>query len=478
MLRKLFSDSVIYTIPILVSKSIGVLIIPIYTRILSVSEYGNLDLLLVIANLVNLVVAFEISQGVARFYSAEKKIKNRNLLVSSAFQFFIFCHFVFLAVISYFADSLTPILMGEDTDPLIFLLGIFYGTAHGLLLFVQNQFRWDLKSKTYAIISIITSIISTLLSLVFAIVLEYGLSGILLGLIVGNLIGILIGLFIQRKKFFGGFSYKFLRKLLAFSLPLVPSGLAVFFSAYLDRFMINAIVGVDAVGIYGVGFRIASVVGIITIGLRGAFMPTIYKHAQDENTPKQIATAFRLFAVGALSFSSVFILFPKFFVSILSTEDYLSASNVVPSLVLGIIFAQMYIFTPGMALAKKTSLILIINIVAVALNAFLNFLLIPKFGIHGASFATLCSGAVLFILNMISSQRLYFVPHEWFRLLIVFGFFLLLIGFVTVESYINIPESVLRILAFPLILVVIFAFKLVKNEEWRGALVFFKVLKS
>ena len=105
-------------------------------------------------------------------------------------------------------------------------------------------------------------------------------------------------------------------------------------------------------------------------------------------------------------------------------------------------------------------------------------MLIPKFGIQGASFATLCSGAVLFILNMISSQRFYFVPHEWFRLLIVFGFFLLLIGFVTIESYINIPEPVLRILAFPLILIVIFAFKLVKKEEWRGFLVFFKVLKS
>ena len=105
----------------------------------------------------------------------------------------------------------------------------------------------------------------------------------------------------------------------------------------------------------------------------------------------------------------------------------------MPSLVLGIIFAQMYIFTPGMALAKKTSLILIINLVAVALNFILNFLFIPKFGI-GESFATLCSGAILFILNMISSQRFYFVPHEWLKLFIVFGLFFLLIGFVTLES--------------------------------------------
>ena len=290
------------------------------------------------------------------FTSAENNINNRKLIVLTAFQFFIFCHFVFLAFISYFADSLTSIAMGEDTDPLIFLLGIIYGSAHGLLALVQNQFRWDLKSKNYAFVSIITSIISTLLALVFAIVLEYGLLGILLGLIVGNLIGILIGLFVQRESFLEDSLISFLENVIGFFTTFSSVGIGCFFSAYLDRFMINKIMGVDAVGIYGVGFRIASVVGILTIGLRGAFMPTIYKYAQDENTPKQVAKAFRLFAVGALSFSSVIILFPKFFVSILSTEDYLSASNVVPSLVLGIIFAQMYIFTPGMALAKKDQL--------------------------------------------------------------------------------------------------------------------------
>ena len=199
----------------------------------------------------------------------------------------------------YFGDSLTSIVMGEDTDPLIFLLGIIYGSAHGLLAFVQNQFRWDLKSKNYAIVGIATSIFSTLLALVFAIVLEYGLLGILLGLIVGNLIGILIGLFVQREKFLEASLINFL-KCYWFFCAFGSIGIGCFFSAYLDRFMINKIIGIEAVGVYGVGFRIASLVGILTIGLRGAFMPTIYK-CQTKTLLKS-ATAFRLFAVGALSF--------------------------------------------------------------------------------------------------------------------------------------------------------------------------------
>ena len=138
----------------------------------------------------------------------------------------------------------------------------------------------------------------------------------------------------------------------------------------------------------------------------------------------------------------------------------------------------MYIFTPGMALAKKTGLILIINLVAVTLNFILNFLLIPKFGIVGASFATLCSGAILFILNMISSQRFYFVPHEWSKLLIIFGLFFLLIGFVTLESSFSILNNFHRTFSFLLILITIFAFKLVTKEELRRSLAFLKVFKS
>jgi len=60
-------DALIYTLPSVLSRGIGVFLLPIYTRIASPEELGALDLFLVFGNIVSLTVALEISQGVARF---------------------------------------------------------------------------------------------------------------------------------------------------------------------------------------------------------------------------------------------------------------------------------------------------------------------------------------------------------------------------------------------------------------------------
>jgi Na+-driven multidrug efflux pump len=77
----------------------------------------------------------------------------------------------------------------------------------------------------------------------------------------------------------------------------------------------------------------------------------------------------------------------------------------------------MYIFMPGMDIAKKTKGISAINITAGLINIPLNFLLIPYLGIMGAALATLCSSLLMFALYAYFSQKLYFVPHNWGRII-------------------------------------------------------------
>jgi O-antigen/teichoic acid export membrane protein len=76
----------------------------------------------------------------------------------------------------------------------------------------------------------------------------------------------------------------------------------------------------------------------------------------------------------------------------------------------------MYIFAPGLSIAKKMTLFATINIVGGLLNTTLNFTLIPFLGIFGAGWANLISSGIVFMLYMIFSQRYYFVPHAWKQL--------------------------------------------------------------
>jgi O-antigen/teichoic acid export membrane protein len=108
-----------------------------------------------------------------------------------------------------------------------------------------------------------------------------------------------------------------------------------------------------------------------------------------------------------------------------ATPEYYASALVVPLLVPAILLSGMYIFGPGLGIAKKTGVIALINIIGAVLNTSLNFTLIPLLGIRGAALATLLSSITVFAAYIIYSQNLYFIPHTWLRLA---GALLLTIG--------------------------------------------------
>ena len=95
MLKSFFKNSVIYTLGHVLSSGIAIFLLPIYTRYLSPAEYGVIDLFIVIAAIVNLTIALEISQGIARYYQEAKNEKEKRKYTSSAFWFTILVYSLF-----------------------------------------------------------------------------------------------------------------------------------------------------------------------------------------------------------------------------------------------------------------------------------------------------------------------------------------------------------------------------------------------
>ena len=87
MLRAFLKDSVLYGAAGILSRGISVLLVPLYTRVLSPGDYGSLDMLLAFGALVNLVVALEVTQAVARFYPDAATPAEKGSLASTALWF-------------------------------------------------------------------------------------------------------------------------------------------------------------------------------------------------------------------------------------------------------------------------------------------------------------------------------------------------------------------------------------------------------
>lgn len=406
-------DGAIYAIPTIVSRGLSVILIPLYTRVLSPADYGSFDLLSTFAALVNLTIALEVSQGIARFYSTETDAERRVSYASSGFWFTVFCYAIFLLTTFVFSEKLSGLIMGRAGLETAFQIGVVYIFLNGVFNLIQNQFRFELRSVHFATVSLIVTVMTAVLAIVMTYIVTWGLQGFLLGMVGGMLAGCLYGLWHLNHSFCFKFQWTRLKDMLIFSAPLVPSGIAVFAGLYVDRLMINHYLSLQDVGLFGMGFRVAGIVGLVVVGFQGALTPLIYAHYREAETPGHLARIFRLFIAMALLMFLVVSLFANEILTVLTVPAYYDAASIVVFLVPAILLSNMYIFAPGTAIEKKTHLILWINVAGALLNVALNALLIPLFGISGAAVAKLVSYGIVFALYMWFSQQLYFVPHNW-----------------------------------------------------------------
>jgi O-antigen/teichoic acid export membrane protein len=111
---------------------------------------------------------------------------------------------------------------------------------------------------------------------------------------------------------------------------------------------------------------------------------------------------------------------------LLTTKAYYSSVGIIPTLVMAVFFSNMYIFAPGISIAKKSKLIAVISIIAAIMNAILNYALIPVLGLSGAAYATLISAVSTFLLYLILSQKYYMIPYQ--AKPILFAFIIVLIS--------------------------------------------------
>ncbi len=80
----------------------------------------------------------------------------------------------------------------------------------------------------------------------------------------------------------------------------------------------------------------------------------------------------------------------------------------------------MYIFAPGLGIAKKTKIVMFISFLSALINVILNFILIPIYGLEGAAFATLISAFLVFVIRLYASNQHYKIPYVFDKLVISF----------------------------------------------------------
>ncbi|MFD1551796.1 hypothetical protein DNU06_02140 [Putridiphycobacter roseus] len=409
MLRDLLKDGGLYTLANLLTKGIGLLLIPFYTLYFSTAEYGVRDILMVFGLFVGNIFSLQLNQGLARYVGEptlddnSKKLYASTAILSVVFLFTIFAilAFVFSTQLANLLSSNYPI--GVRTFRIasgtIVLNNIFY--------FLNVYLRFLRQSKTVSSLSFAHAITGIILMFFFVFYFDLGVDSIFLPFLFTVPILIIIQLYFLKDQLVLKFRFSVLKPLLKYSIPMLAGALSLVTMNFTDRIFINELLGADSLGIYSLGSQFSSIIGIIITGFGAAMGPIILEKHNRAKTRQELEQFFVLFigigTIGALLLS----LFSPEIVHLFTSQNFRSAYTVMPMLFFTVLFTGLQMFSIGLIIQMKTKTIALLMLIFAILNLGLNYYFVPKWGIIGAASSTLIATALYQLINFYLSYKAY-----------------------------------------------------------------------
>lgn len=161
-----------------------------------------------------------------------------------------------------------------------------------------------------------------------------------------------------------------------------------------DVIMLSKIAGVSEVGIYSAAFRILFLGMILVDSFVNSLYPVIsnYFKSSRENFEIACRKASRLLILVALPISIAVSLQAEKIILLLFNEEYLPAAKVLQILIWCLIpYALSQIFAYALLASNQQKVDLGVNASSMVANIVLNLILIPRYGIMGATIATFVS---------------------------------------------------------------------------------------
>ena len=397
---KALKSGVWYTISDFLTKSIGMITTPIFTRMLNHEEFGLYNNFTSWLAIITIIVTLNLqSTFISARYDYEDKFDEyiySTLCLSS-----VSC-LIWIIIFNLFQKYATELLGMEQTY--INCMMVYLLLLPAVSMF-QARERYRFEYKVSVLISCVITIGTSLLSVVLVLKMSDRLKGRILGSIIPTIfLGILIYIIIMKKGRYPKIQYW--KYALPISLPFIPHLLSLTALNSLDRIMITDICGPESNALYSLAYTCSSVVTVLLTSLNTAFAPwlgeKLHENLFDEicSFSKKYISVFLFLAVGIMLVSPEIMM-------IMGGKSYMEAEYVMPPVMLGCVCQFIYtMYVNVEQFKKKTIGMALASVSAAAINYGLNALFIPKYGYIAAAYTTLISFLWLLIAHMFLVWRL------------------------------------------------------------------------
>ena len=391
--KELAINTIILTIGKLCTQFISFLLLPLYTALLSPSEYGIFDLLNTYVTLLVPLFSLQFENGLFRFMlECRNSMMKQTQIITTVIITNIrqtFLYLAFFCIISIFWKSEYRFFLAINV-----ILSIYLNTFLQVPRGLGNNF-------SYAVGSFISAGLTVLLNVIFVAVLHSGVWGMFYATLISQFITI-IYLFINQKMWrfikFNQYKKQLFKEIFNYSFPLVPNQLAWWILGVSDRTVLSFYIGTAANGVYSVANKFSSVYATFYNIFNMAWTESVSIHINEVDSnvflTKVINMMFKIFS--SLCFGIISVL--PFVFSMFVDKNYSEAYYHIPILMIAVLFQIVVgLYSVIYIALKKSKEVAKTSMIAAVINFSINLGLIKFIGIYAASISTLIAFMIMAI---------------------------------------------------------------------------------
>jgi O-antigen/teichoic acid export membrane protein len=462
----------VYGLGGILARVAGIFLVPVYLAAAGTEAFGTAELVTSAVLLAAIVLRLGIVNSMSRFTIGESVDGDWSPVIHTIYGFVIVVSTVASLVALLLRDQIADVLHVSTAVASVGVLGLWVQMNYDVL---ARLYRIQRRAAAFVGFQLANVAVTVVLTVILVVVLDKGAVGLLLGGF-GGTGAILLVMFWARRRTVGvrRFERPLARELLRFSLPLMPTNVAIWALNFADRLQVQRLASPVQLGEYSAAAKVAAGMIVFLAAFQAAWTP--FAHAvrgeEGDEIAKQtyrevltfwsIAMGWGLSALTLASAPYIALTFPE------SSRDSIP---IVPLLASGVVLYGAYlIFNIGVTISKDTQMTPVIAAAACGVNIGLNFWFIPRFGIIGAGITTVIGFGLLAVLQWLNARRHYPIAYEWSRIGRVAGFTVAIIAL----SIWAVPETgaagiALRIALVALYPVGLIALRVLSRGDMRRA---------
>ncbi|MEG0229282.1 MAG: oligosaccharide flippase family protein, partial [Oscillospiraceae bacterium] len=406
--KELAKNTFIISLGKISTQLVSFLLLPLYTAVLTTEEYGVVDLVVTYVQLLLPIITCQLEQAIFRFVLDKRSDEaGKKKVLSQIFT---------VAIIIIIAFTAVYLIICPFIPTAYKYLLLFNLLANVFTAFMLQTARGLGQNGAYAIGSFIAASGQVLLNILLVIVFKMGATGMLLSMFISYLVSG-VYLLIKTKAYryirISRIKYKDVKPYLKYSFPLIPNVISWWILNASDRTIILKFLGVAANGIYSAANKFSGIYATIFNIFNLSWTETVALHFKEDNASKDFnqlqSYVIRFFSCMFLGITAVMPLVFK----ILVNERYAQAYFQIPPLLMGAFFSAMTgVIGAYYVAAKMTTVIAKMTFLSAVLNVVINLALVNQFGLFAASFSTLLSYLIVFVMRYFDVKKRFGIKIE------------------------------------------------------------------